>query len=157
MSSYETIKNNGDTMSLKPVDIYRPFLRSAHALNYSEDSKTFEEWHLGRQWIAQMLNRSMQISRELRGQGVELDPWGFKHPRTSLLLPLWQSVLRDKFVFIHVIRDGKDIVAGDNQRVFHDECSDFYGTTCAESLGSKLNFWAEMVSELLCACHEICY
>jgi len=85
----------------------------------------FEHWHMGRQWVAKMIAKTMSVNANLRGDGNKLEPWGFKHPRTALLVPFWHGTLADKFLYIHVLRDGKDIVEGDNQKVFNDHCSPF--------------------------------
>ena len=69
---------------------------------------------------------------------------GFKHPRTALLVPFWHGTLGDKFLFVHVMRDGKDIVEGDNQKVFDDHCPLYYGRACDSSLRQRLEFWADL-------------
>ena len=83
-----------------PSALYLRPIRNAHTLKYNESFSTFDHWNCGKQYIGLMLTRSLAISQRMRGRDVELGDWGFKHPRTSLLLPFWVSALQDKFVFV---------------------------------------------------------
>jgi len=116
MSKYDVYSSRGRHWRLGPSGIYNlPIIRT-HTLKYNETVVPFEHWHMGRQWVAKMIGKTMSINQQfVRGVGVKLDPWGFKHPRTALLVPFWLAALKDKFVFVHVLRDGKDVVEGDNQ------------------------------------------
>jgi hypothetical protein len=148
MDSYVTTTTKGKRVLRSPPGLYNMALRKAHSLKYNSSSTTFDHWHLGRQYVAKMVDRSMTISQRLRRKGAPLDPWGFKHPRTALLLPFWLASLGDKFVFIHVLRDGKDIIEGENQKVFHDACSKYYGQKCREGLQARINFWSDLNREV---------
>jgi len=106
-----------------PAGLYNLPIRTTKTLNYNASMLPFEHWHMGRQWVAKMIAKTMSVNANLRGDGNKLEPWGFKHPRTALLVPFWHGTLADKFLYIHVLRDGKDIVEGDNQKVFNDHCS----------------------------------
>jgi hypothetical protein len=144
MSSYPTVDSKGERVLRAPAGLYNAPISRAHSLNYNESSMSFDHYHMGRQYVAKMVSRSMSISQQFRGQGKPIDPWGFKHPRTCLLMPFWYGSLKDKFVFVHVLRDGKDIVEGDNEKLFHDHCKPYYGKTCSNGLSTKLDFWADL-------------
>ena len=125
--SYPTRNNKGNIWLRGPTDIIRFSVRHAHSFNYNL-SAFDENWNTARQYVALMVSRSMSISQSLRGKHVPLGNWGFKHPRTALLLPYWEATLGDKFLFIHVIRDGKDVIEGDNQKIFESR-NPFYFLT----------------------------
>lgn len=147
MSAYSTHKSNGKIVSKRPGSLYSPYMMRAHSLIYNQTHGSFDSWHTSRQFIALCVDRSLSICLNLKKRrgGGELGNWGFKHPRTSLLLPFWLATLDDKFVFVHVIRDGKDIVKGDNQKLFHDRCATYYGVQhCGADLRTRLNFWADL-------------
>ncbi len=89
------------------------------------------------------------VSREDFHQG---SLWGLKHPRTALLLPFFNGVLGGNFKFVHVLRDGKDVIFGDNLRLFKDHCSIYYDIEpleCPFSWRKRLNFWGDMNREIL--------
>jgi len=119
-------------------------MRTAHSLKYNESILPFDHWNTGKQFVAMMVEKSMSASEQYRGKGVKLGNWGFKHPRTALLLPFWLASLGDKFLFIHVLRDGKDVIEGDNEKIFHDSCWKYYGRQCVDNLKSKIDFWADL-------------
>lgn len=147
MAKWPTTTSKGKRWDRDPSGLYNYPIRHARSLKYNISHTFFEQWHCGRQFIAKILDRSMSVSKSAReAKGEEfLDPWGFKHPRTALLLPFWLASVGEKFVFIHVLRDGKDIVEGDNENLFRDHCDPYYGRKCSTSLTTKANFWADLV------------
>ena len=148
MDKYVTTTTKGENWLRSPSGLYNMPIRKAHSLKYNRTTTNFDHWNCGRQYVAKMVSRSMSVSEKFRGaNATKLDPWGFKHPRTALLMPFWLDSLGEKFVFIHVLRDGKDIIEGDNQKVFHDECSKYYGRKCIDNLKQKIDFWADLVSD----------
>lgn len=121
MAQYPAINSRGQRIPRGPAGLYNEPIARAHSLNYNESHISFDHYHMGRQWVAKMVGRSMSVSQQFRGKDKPLDPWGFKHPRTGLLLPYWTGTLGSKYLFIHVLRDGKDImfvvsVAGETRR-----------------------------------------
>jgi hypothetical protein len=121
MDTYVTITTKGKQFLRSPSGLYNEPLRRAHSLKYNSTTVSFDHWNCGRQFVAKMVARSMAVSQRMRGEGIRLDPWGFKHPRTSLLLPYWIASLGNKFVFVHLLRDGKDIIEGDNQKMYRSK------------------------------------
>jgi hypothetical protein len=148
MAGYSVSTSSGKIVTYNPGSLYKPAIQKVHSLKYNSSVLPPDYWQMGLQYVAKMVDRSMSISLKLRKSGEPLEPWGFKHPRTALLLPFWMAALGDKFVYIHVIRDGKDIIEGANQKVFYDVCALYYGKKCPEGLQSKINFWADLVSSL---------
>ena len=142
-------EEGGDREWIDQKLVYETTFIHSHKVNYDEQSVGSETWHGVRQWAGKMLRRTLQAARSFRerqGQG-DVDPWGFKHPRTSLLLPLWTVTLGSKFLFVHVLRDGKDIAMGDNQDMYNKFCPAYYQRKCAaDSLAQKVEFWADLVS-----------
>ena len=127
-----------------PAGFYNPGIKGAHSLDYNASSMSASKWSMGRQFVAQMVLKSMETSHGLREPGARLDPWGFKHPRTALVLPLLHSVLGERFKFIHVLRDGKDVAMGDNNRLFREQCAKYYGRQCPNTLLLKTQFWSDL-------------
>ena len=118
MHSFPTTTSKGVLWQRNPSGLYNYPIKHAHSLKYNESHSFFDQWHCGRQYVAKMINRTMMHAIKFRAPNKKIDPWGFKHPRTSLLLPFWLDSLKDKFIFIHVIRDGKDVIEGENDSLF---------------------------------------
>lgn len=60
----------------------------------------------------QQLRMSRQFRWRLRAYFPNRSrPWGFKNPRTMLLLPFYHSLF-PQMSFLHVIRDGRDVTLG---------------------------------------------
>ena len=69
-------------------------------------------------------------------------PWGFKNPRTMLILPLLDQIFRG-MKFLHVTRDGRDIAFG-NPFVNQNRYADAYLTDDERHLGPEermILFW----------------
>ena len=144
MSKYNTLTSEGEIDQRGPAGLYNLPISRARSLKYNASHMSFDFYHGGRQWAAKMIGKSMSVSQHFRGPNQPLDPWGFKHPRTVLLLPFWLGALHDKFVVVHVLRDGKDIVEGDNQKLFGDHCQPYYGRPCANLIQQRVEFWADL-------------
>jgi hypothetical protein len=146
MQHFLTVNSKGKAHARSPAGLYNTPMKMAHSINYNESVVPEDFWQRGRQWVAKMIDRTMTVSQQLReAHGVaKLDPWGFKHPRTALLLPYWHSTLGGKFKFIHVLRDGKDVSQGENQIIFQDHCALYYGRACSDSIGQHFAFWADL-------------
>ena len=54
-------------------------------------------------------------------------------------LPFYQAVFGDKFRFLHVLRDGRDVAYGDNQMQFWMLCERFYGKASGFCDREKMN------------------
>lgn len=77
--------------------------------------------------------------------------YGFKHPRSVLLLPYMKAVLGDGFKYIHVIRDGREVATGNNKRFYRDICSLFHEERkwCTQTKKNRLRFWASFNIEMI--------
>lgn len=152
------IGGNGHSGTRLPVALLRqgginfgsvPFSRRSN----SDDCRNI--WLLNR-WCSRSLRKS-QSEGELQRMKWEFlgwlrilfpsraQPWGFKNPRTIMLLPFFDSIFKD-MKFIHVIRDGRDM-AFDN--IFGNENA--YAHYFLEQNESKLRnsermalFWARL-------------
>jgi len=144
--------NAGKMIMVNAHDIYAAGIEKSHSLSYNE--RTFDKselWGLGRQFAAnvtlQMYNavrKDAMIDHNLHSSML----YGFKHPRTSLVLPLFHDVLGRKFRFVHVLRDGRDVANGSNRKMFHALCSDYFNRKCENSLSDELKFWAALNLEV---------
>lgn len=70
--------------------------------------------------------------------------WGFKAPHSVYYLPLFEQFFEGRFRFVHVLRDGRDLALGDNQRQYLSICRHVpqLRRPCDGSLQSRLEFWA---------------
>ena len=130
---WETM-SSGKRVVRYPSALYNEPIKNARSLNYNQSVVRTERWQLGRQWIADMMTSQINVTEKIRSRHHFritpkdlLYPFGFKHPRTALLLPYWLDTLGEQFAFVHVIRDGREVSHGDNQRLFMDHAEPYYG------------------------------
>jgi Sulfotransferase family len=67
--------------------------------------------------------------------------WGFKNPRHMFLLPLLNQIFPE-FVFVHVLRDGRDMLFSDNQNQLRRYYSDLFGRPGDVTLEAAAAFWS---------------
>lgn len=146
---WETL-SSGRKIARNPSALYNEGMRKARSLKYNSSYVRPERWQVGRQWVADMIMRHINFTEAHRirsppkhPSGSLLYPFGFKHPRTSLLLPYWYDTLGKKFAFIHVIRDGREVSHGDNQRLFMDHCNFYYGVDKCKTK-KPIEMWADL-------------
>ncbi|CAK9041418.1 Uncharacterized protein SCF082_LOCUS23939 [Durusdinium trenchii] len=141
-----------DLSRVGPHDVYDPILKDLHRISFTrEELQDDELWYLGEQLVANITWQMYWQVREDARVDKSLHPsllFGFKHPRTALLLPFYKPVLGDKFKFIHVLRDGRDVANGSNRQMFQGLCSDYFGRKCKNTLTQRLEFWAAMNLEV---------
>jgi hypothetical protein len=138
--------SSGEIRPTRVFDVYDAGIYSVFqsVTDFTESSMGSERWHTGRQFVAKLLLQTFRACG-----GVSTPSWGFKHPRSAMLLPFWQEY---NFVFVHVIRDGRDVALGDNTMLFRDECESYYRRPCSHSsIVQKAKFWADLV----CAFFEL--
>lgn len=78
--------------------------------------------------------------------------YGFKHPRSLLVLPWLKAALDNRFKFIFVVRDGREVATGNNKRFYHDICPLYYhqqNRRCWASPAHRLKFWAAINMEAI--------
>lgn len=131
--------------------LYKLGLHRARTVQYNQSFFSEKSWEWGRQFIGSVLTRSMNASAQFRAsRGRPLGLWGFKHPRTVLVLPFLISAMGNKMRFVHVLRDPKEVVMGDNQQMFVGECRRYYGREkCSRSYEKKSEFWADVNMDVL--------
>jgi hypothetical protein len=66
--------------------------------------------------------------------------WGFKNPRHMFLLPILNRAFPD-FVFVHVLRDGRDMLFSDNQNQLRRYYCNLFGRPGSVTLGAAATFW----------------
>jgi len=66
--------------------------------------------------------------------------WGFKNPRHMFLLPLLNQTFPG-FVFVHVLRDGRDMLFSDNQNQLRRYYSDLFDRPGDATLEAAAAFW----------------
>jgi hypothetical protein len=67
--------------------------------------------------------------------------WGFKNPRQMFLLPILNRAF-PKFVFVHVLRDGRDMLFSDNQNQLRSYYSNLFGRPSDVTLEAAAAFWS---------------
>jgi hypothetical protein len=67
--------------------------------------------------------------------------WGFKNPRHMFLLPILNRTFPE-FVFVHVLRDGRDMLFSDNQNQLRRYYSDLFGRPGDVTREAAAAFWS---------------
>jgi hypothetical protein len=67
--------------------------------------------------------------------------WGFKNPRQIFLLPILNRTFPE-FVFVHVLRDGRDMLFSDNQNQLRRYYSNLFGRPGDVTLEAAAVFWS---------------
>lgn len=159
MKAYPAITQSGAVRDQQSYDLYMDPIRASSTLNYNITFHVSREKRaLGQQWVADMMLDTLGLFARYRetqqlGGGAETNPFGFKHPRTSLLLPFLFDALGDRFTFIHIVRDGRAVARGNNVHMFKDICRAYYTdqsdptmTTCASH--RNIEMWAAMNQDI---------
>ena len=165
-----------DGHGLSPGFYYMRGIYNGSSLVYDSNSLGDKLWQSGVEYVKRVVqNHRIASSAHMSEAGginkaLESQPWGFKHPRTALMLPLYHAALGDKWKFVHVIRDGRDLAAGDNTKMHDQLCCIFYGIptpwkhwacsdprcdqsrkggNAASSFAAKYQFWQDSNAELV--------
>jgi hypothetical protein len=67
--------------------------------------------------------------------------WGFKNPRHMFLLPILNRAFPE-FIFLHVLRDGRDMVLSKNRNQLRMHCRDLFGRPNDDTPAASAGFWA---------------
>jgi hypothetical protein len=67
--------------------------------------------------------------------------WGFKNPRLMFLLPILNRAFPE-FTFLHVLRDGRDMVLSKNQNQLRIHHRDLFGRPDDVTLAASAAFWS---------------
>lgn len=147
MASLELYNCNGSTREIKVHSLYTRALERTQSIGYSKDEFGDPNlWQLGIQFVSNISLSMLQLAKEDKKVDPKLLPglFGFKHPRTALVLPFFKAALGKQFKFFHVIRDGRDVANGRNLKMFRGLCQTYTGVKCPNSLPAHLEFWARM-------------
>uniref|UniRef100_A0A7S3PG62 Sulfotransferase domain-containing protein n=1 Tax=Aplanochytrium stocchinoi TaxID=215587 RepID=A0A7S3PG62_9STRA len=160
MQNYNITSNDGDFIVKGPAHFYNPGLRSALSISYDQSTlQNDERWYMGLQYTSKMIvklyNSVQAYQTAPERTRLYEHAWGFKHPRSLVMLPFINEVLKNKrFRYIHVLRDGRDVSKGDNQAFYKSLCPSLYEiddvqSNCVEAPGSlrvmsRMKFWSKM-------------
>ncbi len=97
--------------------------------------------------LAQTIRDAIVAATEIHCQGTWPAgiPWGWKTPRAMYLLPLIADVF-PQFWFIHVLRDGRDMVTAGNQLQRDKHAAALFGVAVIEGADPRLTaarLWAK--------------
>lgn len=144
MKTRQVIGYNGLPRTRTPSGLYNSGFRIKQGMHYNIDDIPIEYRGIGIQFVANMIIDHIEASKKAR-QGEPLAPYGFKHPRTALVLPFFNATIpKGKWKYIFVIRDARDVATGDNQKLLRTSCHKIYpGFNC-----HALEFWARINTEI---------
>ncbi|GBG24436.1 Hypothetical Protein FCC1311_006542 [Hondaea fermentalgiana] len=143
----QTCEDGNARRLVKTRHVYGKAIQVAHTVGYSRDQVDNDVWLRGMQLVLNMTIEMQHLARHDVVHDPEILPallFGFKHPRTSLMLPIFKAALGRQFKFVHILRDGRDVANGSNQQMFNGLCQMYFGRTCRRSLKDRLVFWATM-------------
>jgi len=120
--------------------VYLEALSTLHTLDFGKANLTSDMWFRGLQFTSLALLARLEVHNKNGRTGL----YGFKHPRSSLMLPFFQHILGSRLKFVHVVRDGRDVAGGANQLMFKSLCSVYNGRTCVSyDKRERLEFWGK--------------
>lgn len=114
-------------------------------------------WNTGVQWSSQLFRTLLNHTRAytLRKSNQEqfsFGLWGFKHPRSAFILPYLSYVTGKRMRYVHIMRDGRDIAAGDNQYFFNSVCKQYHyegSPLCVDVFVNRVELWARLNVDVL--------
>lgn len=143
--------------------IVKPVLRDVTTLQYSFHTLSPNTQNFMKRSLQMLLDRVKEdsvkpTSYRLAVGGVLPKPngisaskvlYGFKAPVAMTLLPLWAQFL-PRCIFIHVVRDGRDIAFSVNQGPVDKFFSDFYKTNYQQLSGpiKAIRLWSDWNSDI---------
>lgn len=86
---------------------------------------------------------------------TEQSRWGFKNPRSIFMLPFFAALYPD-FIFVHMIRDGRDIAlsSNKNQPLKHFHAAIPESLLAADSPEAAIRLWAKVNQEAAAWCAQ---
>jgi hypothetical protein len=114
--------------------LINPILKNTRSLDYDPSALPVDL--AGR--AVEMIDAATDLhcAPELRG-----GRWGFKNPRHMFLLPILNRVFPE-FVFVHVLRDGRDMLFSENRNQLRMYYRDLFGRQDEVSLEASAAFWS---------------
>lgn len=112
----------------------------AHAAIYRPESLPQAARDETRSWIG-------EFAHQLRSEvPTGYARWGWKHPRNLFLLPFLNEIFPD-CIFVHVIRDGRDMALAGNKGDFLT-FRGFFGHDYADTPEGASAFWSDVNTEV---------
>jgi hypothetical protein len=130
------LNESWDAVPFFPVlsRIIDPILTETRSLDYSPDDLPAE---MRRDAISALEGAAEAHLKGWSGKS----PWGFKNPRQIFVLPLL-AALFPGLIFVHVVRDGRDVVLSDNQNQPRQHYAALFGEPWPGTPSSIERFWA---------------
>ncbi|HYH21355.1 MAG TPA: sulfotransferase [Azospirillum sp.] len=121
------VNNVGDAMDYEPLldELINQILDETHSLDYDVGrlSPRLREPAIAR------LKGQIRVYLQDRPRAGTM--WGWKNPRSMYILPLIHAVFPE-VVFVHVVRDGRDMAISTNQWQFRKHYHAMFGRTASE-------------------------
>ena len=109
-------------------------------LELTRDSN-YDPANLPSQLRAEVVADYLEAARKHRPKRSGAGKWGFKNPRHIFLLPLLNIAL-PKATFIHVVRDGRDMLLSGNKRQPSAHFESLFGRLFSHSHEDIARFWS---------------
>lgn len=162
INGFETLTCDADQKALqstiKSYVFYSRSIQSCKSADYHYDCVNDKRiWNIGVQWTSALfrtlLNHTVvYTSRKANQEQFAFGLWGFKHPRSSFVLPYISHVTNNRFRYVHVMRDGRDIAAGDNQYFFNSVCKRYHtpdSPLCEDVYENRVELWSRLNLDVL--------
>jgi len=164
INGFDTLVCGGDSQlesvqqNIKSFVFYSKSIKACNSLGYDRDCvQDGEVWSQGVQWTTSLLQtladdtKTYATLKTTKGM-YPFGLWGFKHPRASFVLPYINFVTSNRFKYVHIVRDGRDIAAGDNQYFFNSICKKYHtddSSLCDDTLVNKIELWSRLNLDVL--------
>ena len=113
--------------------LINPILENTHSLDYDPN-------HLPIDLAARAVEMIHSAADRHCAPSVRGGRWGFKNPRHMFLLPILNRAFPE-FVFVHVLRDGRDMLFSKNRNQLRRYYRDLFGRPDDVTLETSAAFW----------------
>jgi hypothetical protein len=152
--------NEVSQATVQSYNFYSKSIEACRSLLYSRDcvaARSARVWNQGVQWTSALVRTLLNHTRFFTAHKAnqEMYPfglWGFKHPRSSFLLPYLHYVTAGRLRYLHITRDGRDIANGDNQLFFNSVCKRYHGVDsplCEDVFENRVELWSRLNLDVL--------
>jgi len=162
INGFKTVGCDSDGLSgtklIKSFVFYSQSIANCNSLNYNRECVEDEmTWNRGVQWASSLFrtianHTKVYTSRKANQMKFPYGLWGFKHPRSSFILPHLSYVMNRRIRYVHITRDGRDIAAGDNQYFFESICKKYHSAEsplCESKYENRIELWARLNLDVL--------
>jgi hypothetical protein len=113
------------------------------------------------QWLTGFVRRRLEAGEshfnrnKIDDRPTDHKLWGWKDPRNSLLLPIWNQIFPDAKI-VHIIRDGRDAALSLLQRdIKRERDKDFFDESMRKfRFGSYFHLWEIYIKRIQQACNR---